>query len=89
MTTNPFSGTHSVHSREFDLLGSVSRRVLVSIAASVGWLSLTLLYLAFWAQRFNLFQDIVVVVVSLIVLAGTLLGLWVSFGMRFVTGWVE
>jgi len=63
--------------------------VLVSIAASVGWLSLTLLYLAFWAQRFNLFQDIVVVVVSLIVLAGTLLGLWVSFGMRFVTGRLE
>jgi len=89
MTTNPFSGTHSVHSREFDLLGSVRRRVLVSIAASVGWLSLTLLYLAFWAQRFNLFQDIVVVVVSLIVLAGTLLGLWVSFGMRFVTGRLE
>ncbi|MGA7861530.1 MAG: hypothetical protein WCB19_06700 [Thermoplasmata archaeon] len=89
MNANRFSGTHPIHSREFDLFRSVRRRALASIAVAVGWLSLTLLYVAFWAQRFSLFQDIVVVVVSLAVLAGILLGLWVSFGLRFVSGWVE
>jgi len=87
MTASPFSGTTSVRSREFDLFGSVRRRVLASIAATVGWLSLVLLYLAFWATGFSLFQSIVVVVVSLLVLAAFLLGAWVSFGMRFMGRW--
>jgi len=85
MTATPFQGSASVRSREFDLFGSIRRRVLASIAATVGWLSLTLLYLAFWAQGFSIFQSIVVVVVSLLVLTAFLLGAWISFGMRFLS----
>jgi len=87
MAAHPFSGTNSAHPREFDLFGSVRRRVLFSIAATVGWLCLILLYLAFWTGGFTLFQDIVVVVVSLLVLAACLLGAWVSFGLRFMGRW--
>jgi hypothetical protein len=87
MAATPFSGTTSVRSREFDFFGSIRRRVLVSIAASVGWLCLVLLYLAFWATGFSLFQSIVVVVVSLLVLAAVLLGAWISFGMQFMGRW--
>jgi hypothetical protein len=54
----------------------------------VGWVSLVLLYGAFWASSFSIFQDIVVAVVSLLVLAAVLLGAWISFGMRLVgDGW--
>ncbi|HEY1198608.1 MAG TPA: hypothetical protein VGG32_07775 [Thermoplasmata archaeon] len=89
MAANPLSGTSSVRYREYDLFGSIRRRVLVSIAATVGWLCLVLLYLAFWAGGFTLLQSIVVVVVSLLILAALLLGAWVSFGLRFVGRWPD
>jgi len=87
MSANPFHGTTPVRSKEFSLFGSIRRRVLASIAASVGWLCLILLYLAFWSGGFSLLQDIVVVIVSLLVLMAVLLGAWVSFGLRFMGRW--
>lgn len=87
MTANPLSGTTSVRSREFNLFRSLRQRILASIGATVAWISLTLLYLAFWAQGFTLLQTIVVGVVSVLVLGAVLLGMWISFGMRFVDRW--
>jgi len=89
MSANPFPGTTSVRSREFDFFRSIRVRVLVSIAASVGWISLTLLYLAFWAQGFSWIQSIVIVVVSILVLTAVLLGSWISFGLRFTSRWTD
>jgi len=87
MTTTPFSGSSAVRSHGFDLLGAIRRRILLSIAASAGWLSLVLLFLAFGATGLSLFQDIVVIVVSLIVLAAVIVASWISFGLRFTGGW--
>jgi hypothetical protein len=89
MATNPYPETNYRHSRDFDFFRSIRRRVLASIAGSVGWLSLTLLYLAFWAQGFSLLQNIVIVVVSLLVLGAVLIGSWISFGFRFVGHWTD
>jgi len=87
MTEPPISPTNWARSREFDLFGSIRRRVLLSIAAAASWLCLVLLFLAFWAGGFSLLQSIVVVVVSLLVLASVLIGAWISFGLRFVGRW--
>jgi membrane-bound ClpP family serine protease len=87
MSAHPFPGTTSVRSRERDFFGSIRRRVLSSIAATVGWVCLVLLFLGFWATGFSLLQSIVVVVVSLLVLAAVLLGAWISFGLQFVGRW--
>jgi uncharacterized RDD family membrane protein YckC len=87
MTATPYSGKTSVGSQGYNLFGSIRRRVLASIAATAGWLSLVLLFLAFWASRFTLVQNIVLIVVSLIVLSAVLLGAWVSFGLRFMSRW--
>jgi hypothetical protein len=87
MSASPFSAPTSSRSREFNFFGSIRRRVLVSVAATVGWLCLILLYLAFWTGGFSLFQIIVVVIVSLLALGGVLLGAWISFGLRFVGSW--
>jgi hypothetical protein len=89
MTANPSSVTTSVRSHEYDLFGRLRLRVLVSIAATVGWLSLTLIYVAFWAHGFTLFQSVVVVVVSLLVLGAVLVGAWVSYGLRFAGRWSD
>lgn len=58
-------------------------RVAASILLFVGWLSFVLLYAAFWAGGYSLFQSIVIVLVSLLVLAGILGAMWASWGMRF------
>ncbi|MFZ0831024.1 MAG: hypothetical protein WCB18_03615 [Thermoplasmata archaeon] len=89
MTATPFPSASSMHTRDYDLFGRLRRRILVSIAATVGWLSLTLLYVAFWAHDFSLFQSIVVIVVSLLILSGVLMGAWISFGMRWVSHWSD
>jgi hypothetical protein len=89
MTANPFSGTTSTRTPEFDLFGSLRRRFLASLAATVGWISLTLLYVAFWAHGFTLFQSVIVIIVSMIVLAAFLVGFWASFGLRFAGRWAD
>jgi hypothetical protein len=85
MTASQYPQTNGFRSRDFDLFGTIRRRVVASIAASVGWLSLTLLFLAFWSHGFSLLQDVVVVIVSLLILVAVLLGTWISFGLRFLS----
>jgi hypothetical protein len=68
---------------------SVRRRVVASIIAPVAWLSLTLLYVGFWAHGFSLFQSIIVVIVSILVLFAVMAVLWVSFGFREASRWAK
>ena len=56
--------------------------LVASILGPVAWLSFTLLYVGFWAQGFTLFQSVIVILVSAIILAGVMGALWVSWGMR-------
>lgn len=65
------------------------RRILASIAVPSAWLSATLLYVAFWAHGFTWYQNIAVVLVSIIVLIGVLAAIWVSFGFRQARAWVD
>jgi hypothetical protein len=58
-------------------------RVAGSILLGAGWLSFVLLYAAFWVDGYSLFQSIVIVLVSMLVLAGVLGAMWASWGMRF------
>jgi len=70
-------------------LTSLKYRIVASILVPVGWLSATLLYLAFWAHGFSLFQNVVLVVVSILVLFGVMAGIWISFGFRQARTWME
>lgn len=61
---------------------SLRVRIVASILGPVAWLSFTLLYVGFWAKGFTVFQSVIVILVSIIVLAGLMAALWASFGMR-------
>jgi hypothetical protein len=74
------SSTMAAHSRERELPSRA--RVVASILGPVAWLSFTLLYVGFWAQGFTLFQSVIVILVSVIVLAGLMGALWASWGIR-------
>jgi hypothetical protein len=57
--------------------------IVLSFFAVVVWLVFILLFALYWSPGFNLFQNIVVTIVSL-VLMGVLVSLvWVVWGMRF------
>ncbi len=61
--------------------------ILLSILGPVAWLVFTLLYVGFWAKGFSLFQSIIVVLVSLLVLFGVVAAAWATWGMsRFSRG---
>ena len=54
--------------------------ILLSILGPVAWLCFTLVYVGFWAQGFTLFQSIVVILTSLIALAGVMGAAWTWYG---------
>jgi len=59
--------------------------IVLSILAILGWLVFILLYALYWSTRFNLFQNIIVTIASLLIV-GLLIGLmWVVWGFR--RGW--
>ncbi|MGB6501103.1 MAG: hypothetical protein WBG19_06870 [Thermoplasmata archaeon] len=89
MTADHAQGMNRTRPIGRNLIGSLRLRIQVSIGAAVGWISFTLLYLAFWARGFDLLQSVVVGVVSLLALAAILLGTWVSFGMSFAEPWFD
>jgi hypothetical protein len=61
---------------------SLRVRIVASILGPVAWLCFTLLYVGFWAKGFTVFQSVIVILVSIIILAGLMAALWASFGMR-------
>jgi hypothetical protein len=64
-------------------------RILASLLLPVLWVSATLLYLGFFAHGFDLWQEIVVGVVSVLTLFAAMAVVWVSFGFRLAHRWVD
>ncbi len=60
-------------------------RVSATILMITAWLVFILLYAFFWspAYHFDLFQNIVLFIASLIALFGLIAAVWASWGMRF------
>jgi hypothetical protein len=62
-------------------------RILASILGTISWLIFTLLYVGFWAHGFSLFQSVIVILVSLLILVGILGTTWAVWGTRQMAGW--
>ncbi len=60
-----------------------SIRVGLSILIVFGWLAFLILWLFFYADKYGVFQNIAILLVSIIVGIGMLAALWVSWGLRF------
>lgn len=58
-------------------------RTSLTIVLGTAWLVFILLYAGFWARYFDLFQNIVIFFVSLVLLFGGIGALWAAWGMRF------
>ncbi len=61
--------------------------VVLTLLAVIAWLVFILLFALYWSGGFDLFQNIVVVIVSLGI-TGVVIGLgWVVWGARHVKDW--
>jgi hypothetical protein len=58
-------------------------RVAVSIAVFFGWLIFLIIWLFFYATDYSVFQNLAMILVSIIAGIGILAGTWVSWGLRF------
>ena len=58
-------------------------RVSLSIIMGVGWLAFLILWLAFYASDFNIYQNIAVVLASILLVGGVLGAAWASWGMKY------
>ncbi len=57
-------------------------RVAVSILIVIGWVSFLILWLFFYAGDFDIFQNLAIVIVSVLVSVGLLGAMWAPWGMR-------
>ena len=58
-------------------------RVSLSIIIGVGWLVFLILWLAFYASDFNVYQNIAIVLASLLVVGAVLGAAWAPWGMKY------
>ncbi len=64
-------------------------RVAVSIIVFFGLLIFSIIYAAFFASSFSLFQKIAVIVVAILVAVAILGAMWASWGIKYGKGWKE
>ncbi|GEM_PF-3137055 len=87
MSQNPASENLAFPSLRAGHLEGLRTRIIASIVGPIAWLCFTLLYVGFWAQGFSLFQSIIVILVSALILAGVMGALWTAWGMSRARPW--
>jgi hypothetical protein len=63
--------------------------IVLTLLAVIAWLVFILLYALYWSNGFNLFQNIVVVVVTLGIMGVVIALGWVIWGFRHVKRWTR
>ncbi len=64
-------------------------RVAVSIIVFFGLLIFAIIYVAFFASSFSLFQKIAVILVAILVAIAILGATWSSWGIKYGRGWKD
>ena len=57
-------------------------RVSLTIIMGVGWLVFLILWLFFYASGFNVYQNIAIFIVSLLIVGGIIAAAWAPWGIR-------
>ena len=57
-------------------------RVAVTIVVGIGWLIFLILFLAFYAGGFNIWQNVAIMFVSVLVVGAILGPMWAYWGMK-------
>jgi cation transport ATPase len=58
-------------------------RISVSAVSALSWLAFFILWLAFYAGDFNAYENIAIIILSVVVFVALNVAVWVPFGMKF------
>jgi hypothetical protein len=58
-------------------------RVSVSAVSALSWLAFFILWLAFYAGDYNAYENIAIIILSVVVFVALNVAVWVPFGMKF------
>jgi len=67
----------------------LASRVAVSIVVGVAWLVFLIIFLAFYANNFNVYQNIAIFLASVLVVGAILGPMWVYWGIKVVPRYAE
>jgi len=73
----------SMNENEEEMPPGMGSRVTVSIIVFFGLLIFAIIYVAFFASSFSLFQQIAVILVALLVAIAILGAMWASWGIKY------
>ncbi len=59
----------------------VKWRMIITFIMGFGWLAFLIVWLFFYAGDFNIYQNIAVFILSILVLGGVIGGIWMLFGI--------
>ena len=62
-------------------MNSLGSRVAGTVIVGVGWLAFIILWLAFFAGKFDLWQNLAIFIVSIIVGVGTIAAMWIKWAL--------
>jgi hypothetical protein len=68
---------------EFEMPPGIASRVAVSIAVGVGWLIFLVVFLFFYASNFNVYQNLAVFIISILVVGAILGPMWAYWGIKY------
>jgi len=72
-----------------DMPPGLGSRVVISIIVLFGLMIFAIIYVAFFAISFSLFQKIAVILVAILVATGILGAMWASWGIKYGKEWSE
>ena len=58
-------------------------RVSMSVISALSWLGFFILWLAFYAGDYNVYENIAIIILSLLAFLALMVSVWVPFGLRF------
>jgi cation transport ATPase len=58
-------------------------RVSMSVISALSWLGFFILWLAFYAGDYNVYENIAIIILSVVVFVALNVAIWVPFGMKF------
>jgi heme/copper-type cytochrome/quinol oxidase subunit 4 len=64
-------------------------RVAVSIATVVGWLVFLIIFLAFHADHFTVYQNLAIFLASILVVGAILGSMWAYWGIKYGWKWEQ
>jgi len=72
---------------EFEMPPGFASKIAVSIAVGVGWLIFLVVFLFFYASNFNIYQNLAIFILSILVVCVILGPMWAYWAIKNAKTW--